>query len=97
MTTNDFSSLSQILAAKKATPRIKPPAYPWQDLALKVITELGIPNFKRSAVFKVCRDYPSNIIEAAIIDTKELCDSGQKWAYFFKVLDSISQKQKENK
>lgn len=97
MNTNDFSSFQTILAAKKKVVEKKPPAHVWQDTALKIITELGIPNFKRSAVFKVCRDYPQNVILAALTDTKELCPSGQRWAYFFKVLDSVQKKQNEGK
>lgn len=64
----------------------KPPAYRWQDLALWVIQELKIPNFKRSAVFKACKDHPPQFIKNAVNDTKELCRSGQKWKYFFKII-----------
>jgi len=72
----------------KGKKTVKPPAYPWQDLALRIIKELGIPNFKRSAVFKVCKEHPSQKIELALNDTKELCQSGSKWKYFFKIIDS---------
>jgi len=65
---------------------IKAPAHDWQDLALRVIAELAIPGFKRSAVFKACRDYPRVVIEKALNDTKELCKKGDSWKYFFKVL-----------
>jgi len=64
----------------------KPPAYQWQDLALNVIRELSIPNFKRAATFKVCKEKNEAIIKQALIDTKELCRDGEKWKYFFKVL-----------
>jgi hypothetical protein len=64
----------------------KASAYDWQDLALRIIGELGIPGFKRSAVFKACRDYPRVVIEKALNDTKELCKKGESWKYFFKVL-----------
>lgn len=80
-----FSSLSDILKNRQT---VKPPAYPWQDLALKIIKELGIPNFKRAAVFKVCRDLPEHKIKIALNDTKELCKSGAAWKYFFKIIDS---------
>jgi len=66
---------------------VKPPAYPWQDLALRVIKELDIPNFKKSAVFKVCRDKNKIFIERSLNDTKELCKDGEKWKYFFKILN----------
>lgn len=68
----------------------KPPAYQWQDLALRIIKELNIPNFKRSSVFKVCKDHFENgtrsRIMQALTDTHELCQTGQKWQYFFKIL-----------
>jgi hypothetical protein len=81
---DSFQSFSDIFKNRKT---VKPPAYPWQDLALRVIKDLGIPDFKRSAVFKVCKDLPINIIEMALNDTKELCKTGAKWKYFFKILD----------
>lgn len=80
-----FSSLADILKSKQ---KVKAPAYPWQDLALKVIQELNIPNFKRAAVFKVCRDLPVHKVMLAFNDTKELCKSGSTWKYFFKVIDT---------
>jgi hypothetical protein len=61
------------------------PSYPWQDLALRVIQELGVPDFKRSAVFKICKLKPRINIEKYLNDTKELCHSGEKWKYFFKI------------
>lgn len=64
----------------------KSPAYPWQDFALKIIKELNIPSFKKSAVFKVCKMHEKIFIERCFNDTKELCRSGEKWKYFFKVV-----------
>ena len=64
----------------------KPPAHAWQELALRIERELAIPKFKRSAVFKVCRDYPRSVVERCLADTKELCQTGEKWRYFFKVI-----------
>lgn len=81
---SDFNSLQDILKNQK---RVKPPAYPWQELALRVINELSIPEFKRSSVFKACRDKSQQDIKTALTDTKELCQSGQKWKYFFKLID----------
>jgi len=68
----------------------KPPAYEWQDLALRIIKELYVPDFKKSSVFKVCKDNCNNltIIIRALNDTKELCKTGAKWQYFFKILSS---------
>ncbi len=85
MLDNNLQSLADIMRTKK---NVKPPAYPWQDLALRVIKELGIPGFKRSAIFKACKERPTNIIEAALNDTKELCKTGARWKYFFKIIDS---------
>jgi len=87
MPEDKFLSLADILKAKQKTKTIKPPAYPWQDLALRVIKELNIPGFKRGAVFKVCRDIPAYKVEIAINDTKELCKDGAAWKYFFKIID----------
>ncbi len=81
-----FKSFSEIFQAK---PQKKAPAYPWQEFALRIIQELGVPGFKRSAVFKVCRDLPTNIVERALNDTKELCKSGASWKYFFKIVDGF--------
>lgn len=81
-------NIKDILAKKKPTeePTIKPPAYPWQDLALKIIKELNIPNFKRGAVFKVCKENPKHFIEGCLSDTKDLCKAGERWKYFFKLV-----------
>lgn len=77
---------------KNKTAGKKPPAYPWQDMALRIEREINIPKFKRSAVFKVCRDYPRSVIERCLADTKELCQSGEKWRYFFKVVEASAEK-----
>ncbi|MFA6194537.1 MAG: hypothetical protein WC719_02180 [Patescibacteria group bacterium] len=79
-----MDALADILKNRQT---IKPPAYPWQDLALRIIRDLGIPGFKRGAVFKVCKEKPANQIEIALNDTKELCKTGAKWKYFFKIID----------
>jgi len=89
-----MENLADILKRKVA---IKPPAYQWQDLALRIIKELGIPDFKRSAVFKICRDQHKNTIEKAMNETKELCQTGSKWQYFFKVMASLEELQKKTK
>lgn len=81
---DNFKSFSDIIKNKKTT---KAPAYPWQDQALRIIKDLGIPGFKRSAVFKICKEKPVQKIETALNDTKELCKSGTKWKYFFKIID----------
>ena len=80
-----MENLAEIIKAKQ---KQKVPAYPWQDLALQVIKELNIPNFKRGAVFKVCRDFQAHKIKIALNDTKELCKTGAAWKYFFKIIDS---------
>lgn len=84
---DNFQSINQVLMAKKFK---KTPAYEWQALALRVINELEIPNFKRSAVFKVCRDLSKKAIEQCLIDTKELAKPGSgRWQYFFKLTDQL--------
>ncbi len=72
---------------KKQRTAKKAPAYEWQDLALRIIQELSIPNAKRGSVFKVCKQYGKPIVERALNDTKELCKTGEKWRYFFKIID----------
>ncbi len=68
---------------------IKPPAYPWQDLALRVIDELGIPRQKRNAVFRVCKLLPKRTVEKALNETKELAArTPDRWRYFFKVVEN---------
>lgn len=73
----------------------KPPAYQWQDFALQIISDLGVPNFKRNSVFKICKDNSKEKVERALNDTKELCKTGEKWKYFFKVI-ADSDKNKQN-
>jgi hypothetical protein len=90
----EFESLGAIFVQKKSVTAKKPPAYPWQDLALKVIADLGIPNFKRASVFKICRDYPKEFVERCLNDTKELCKTGEAWKYFLKVVDTESKRNK---
>jgi hypothetical protein len=85
MSADSFSSFSDIIKNKPRA--VKAPAYPWQDLALRIIKELSIPNFKRSAVFKVCKEKTPQEIAIALNDTKELCVSGSQWKYFFKIID----------
>jgi len=85
-----FQKLGDLMDKKSQTK--KPPAYQWQDLALKVVEELDIPNFKRSSIFKVCRDHPKSFIEICLADTKELCKSGEKWRYFLKLINEGSKK-----
>lgn len=82
-TDNGLQNLNDIFKNKAKVK--KPPAYEWQDLALRVIQELGVPGFKRNSVFKICKERRKEIIEQCLNDTKELCTSGEKWKYFFKI------------
>jgi|GEM_PF-246145 hypothetical protein len=84
-TKDNFKSFSDIVINRKT---LKAPAYPWQDLALRVIAELSVPGFKRNSIFKVCKEKPAAKILTALNDTKELCKDGAKWKYFFKVIDN---------
>lgn len=77
-----LEKIGDLLVGKKSK---KIPTYAWQDLALQVIKDLNIPKFKRSAVFKICKQKPRVYIEKCLNDTKELCQIGEKWKYFFKV------------
>ncbi len=79
-----MQNISEIFSQKKV---IKAPAYQWQDLALQIIQQLGIPAFKRSSVFKACRDNDRSFIEKCLNDTKELAKGGEAWRYFFKLVD----------
>jgi len=82
-----FEPLSDLFNIKVAKPAVKPPTYEWQDLALRVIKELNIPNNKRNSVFKICKNNPKIFIEQCMNDTKELCKTGERWRYFFKLID----------
>ncbi|PWB38251.1 MAG: hypothetical protein C3F02_04570 [Parcubacteria group bacterium] len=62
----------------------KPPAYQWQDLALKIIADLNVPNYKRNSVFKICKENSRELVEKCLDDTKELA-TGESWKYFFKL------------
>jgi len=80
----DFEKLGDSL--KKETKANKRTAYDWQALALVIINELKIPPFKRSSVFKVVKENEKNFILNCFNDTKELCKTGEKWKYFFKLI-----------
>lgn len=82
-TDKGLEKIGDLLRSKKQ----KPPAYAWQDLALRVIKELNIPDFKRSAMFKVCKQNSYSKVLLALNDTKELCKKGEPWKYFFKVIE----------
>jgi len=88
MASQNFQKISSLL--NRST--VKPPAYQWQDLALQIVKELNIPAFKKSAVFKVCRDLPKQYILYCLNDTKELVPTGEKWRYFFKLTDNYGKK-----
>ncbi|MFH1662171.1 MAG: hypothetical protein ABIA02_03685 [Candidatus Falkowbacteria bacterium] len=81
-----FEKIGDLFNNKKQTK--KPPAYEWQELALKIIKELSIPNNKKSSVFKACKQFPKPFIETCLNDTKELCKAGERWKYFFKIINS---------
>lgn len=83
-----MQQIADIFQKKEKNDKVvkKPPAYQWQDFALKIIEELQVPNFKRNSVFKICKDYDKNFVEKCLDDTKELAQGGQKWKYFFKLI-----------
>ena len=86
-----MDNLADIIKAKANK---KAPSYPWQDLALRVIKDLQIPNFKRNSVFKICKDLPAHLVERALNDTKELCHNSSAWKYFFKISTQYLNNQK---
>ncbi len=83
-----MESLSEIFTNKNKNKK-KPPAYQWQELALTIIDELNIPDFKKSSVFKACKELPETKVRIALNDTKELCKSASKWQYFFKLITEM--------
>ncbi len=87
---NGPEKISKILKQKQPE---KPPAYQWQEFALRIIKELGVPSFKKNSVFKAAKEYPRPVVEKCLSDTKELCQRGAKWKYFFKL---ISQNRKRS-
>ncbi|MDD4412441.1 MAG: hypothetical protein PHR00_02235 [Patescibacteria group bacterium] len=86
---SEFENLKDIFAKRLSEKKVKPPTYSWQDLSLQIIKDLKIPGFKRSSVFKICKEYPREVVERAVNDTKELCQSGEQWKYFFKVINNL--------
>lgn len=94
MPEQEFSTL-EALFANILKNRKKPTAYNWQELALRVIKDLGIPADKKSSVFQLCKKYPQEVIERAMNDTKELCKNGEGWRYFFKILANLNKKKPE--
>lgn len=88
MKDDKLQPLSEIFAQKSKQTVIKPPTFEWQDLALKLIQELNVPNFKRNSVFKICKENNKEKVMRALNDTKELCKTGERWKYFFKVVGS---------
>lgn len=88
MEKSELTSFADIFKAKQALPKVKAPAYSWQELALRLINELNVPNFKRSSIFKICKEKPVTTIERALNDTKELCKGGEAWKYFLKIISA---------
>ncbi len=84
----EFEKIDKIFKSKAG--KKKPPKYEWQDFALRIIDELGIPGFKRGSVFKICKEYPKDAVLKCLNDTKELCKKGETWRYFFKLINLIN-------
>ena len=97
MIDSEPTSFADICKARQTAPVKKAPAYSWQDLALRVVQELSIPPFKKSAVFKICKQKTPAEVERAVNDTKELCQSGDRWKYFFKIIDAPEKSALKNK
>jgi len=84
MVNDDFNNIKAILISKKL---VKPPAYAWQDLALRVIFEFNVPPQKKSSIFKICKNHSRSFVERCLNDTKELAE-GERWKYFLKLINS---------
>lgn len=82
------------ILAKRLKNQVKPPAYQWQQFALEIISQLSIPNNKRNSVFLVCKKYSRDYVEKCLNETKELCQTGDRWKYFFKVIEQNKNKLK---
>ncbi len=78
----EIQSIGEVFFARVVK---KAPAHEWQDLALTIIKELNIPNFKRSSVFRICKNKNKQFVTNCLNDTKELCKTGDRWKYFFKL------------
>jgi hypothetical protein len=87
MEEKNFNNIADIFQARV---KKKAPAHEWQDLALSIIKELNVPPFKRSSVFKACKEKDKQFILNCLNDTKELCQSKEKWKYFFKIVSNES-------
>ena len=86
---NEPKSFGEIFSQRQIT---KSPAYPWQQLALEIIGQLGVPADKKNSVFLLCKKYSRLYLEKCLNETKELCSSGESWKYFFKVVEANKQK-----
>ena len=86
---SDFQSIGDIFKIQNTQKAKKTTAHEWQSFALQIINELGIPNFKRGAVFRVCKEKPKAALERCLNDTKELCKTGERWKYFFKLVGAL--------
>lgn len=83
---NNTKSMAELMKERVSKPKTKAPAYQWQELALQIIQELEVPKEKRNSTFQVCKKFSRQIVEKALSDTKELCQTGEKWKYFFKIV-----------
>jgi len=88
----DFEGISDIMKSRKS---VKPTAYKWQEMALRIIQELNIPDYKKSSVFKACKELPLQFVESCLNDTKELCATGNKWQYFFKLTSQVNLREED--
>jgi len=84
---NEFSSIASLFVNMQTKTKKKAPTYQWQELALQIINDLNIPANKRSSVFKACKEKSPEFIKRCLTDTKELCNKGEDWRYFFKLIN----------
>ena len=81
----NFQKIGELLNRANQGQPIKPPAYQWQDFALKIIRELAVPRSKKNAVFKVCKENNFTFLNQCLNDTLELAQK-ERWRYFFKLI-----------
>ncbi|MBL7058708.1 hypothetical protein ISS03_05230 [Patescibacteria group bacterium] len=93
MTTKRISEFESLFTIANKVVVKKPVAYSWQGLALKIIQDFQVPANKKSSVFKICKTNTESYIERCLNDTKELCQDGEKWKYFFKVINNAKKEQ----
>lgn len=72
-TNKEFEKIGNLFNKKTAA---KPPAYQWQDLALRVIKELSIPDVKKAPCLKLAKKSRKISLKAALTTRKNFARQG---------------------